>query len=82
MTPPKQDATHAIADSVPPDSAGAQEIGFAIPQQYNASRILFDNLVERPGGQSCADRPGRNAQLWRSFARKPRAGATACSRSD
>jgi acetyl-CoA synthetase len=44
MTPPKQDATRAIADSVPPDSAGAQEIGFAIPQQYNASRILFDNL--------------------------------------
>ena len=29
---------------MPADSAGAREIGFAIPQTYNASRILFDNL--------------------------------------
>ena len=27
-----------------PDSPGTLEIGFAIPQHYNASRILFDNL--------------------------------------
>ena len=33
-----------IADKVPSDSPGALEIGFAIPQGYNASRILFDNL--------------------------------------
>src|SRR5712672_105548 len=59
----------AIADQVPQDSAGAREIGFAIPQAYNASRILFDSLArghdERlaligPGGtrsyaQLCAD---------------------------
>jgi acetyl-CoA synthetase len=44
MTSPKPNATRAIADSVPPDSAGALEIGFAMPHQYNASRILFDNL--------------------------------------
>ena len=43
MTSPKPDATHEIVDRVPPDSPGALEIGFAIPQQYNASRILFDN---------------------------------------
>src|SRR6202046_5213460 len=43
MTSPKPDATCAIADSVPPDSPGTLEIGFTIPQHYNASRILYDN---------------------------------------
>ena len=33
-----------ITDQVPADSAGAREIGFSIPEIYNASRILFDNL--------------------------------------
>ena len=33
-----------IIDQVVADSPGAREIGFAIPQIYNASRILFDNL--------------------------------------
>jgi hypothetical protein len=33
-----------IADQVPQDSPGAHEIGFALPERYNASRILFDNL--------------------------------------
>ncbi|NPU14348.1 benzoate-CoA ligase family protein [Bradyrhizobium sp. 83002] len=37
--------TREIADQVPSDSAGAREIGFAIPARYNASRVLFDNLV-------------------------------------
>ena len=27
------------------DNPGAREIGFAIPERYNASRILFDNLA-------------------------------------
>src|ERR1700682_1718956 len=36
--------THEIADRVPSNSPGAAEIGFAIPERYNASRILFDNL--------------------------------------
>ncbi|MGJ4949358.1 benzoate-CoA ligase family protein [Bradyrhizobium sp. HKCCYLS20291] len=36
--------TNEIADHVPFDSAGAREIGFAIPVRYNASRVLFDNL--------------------------------------
>ena len=43
MTRSQPDATREIADRVPPDSRGTLEIGFAIPQQYNASRILFDN---------------------------------------
>jgi acetyl-CoA synthetase len=38
-----------IADPVPADSPGAREIGFAIPQTYNASRILFDNLGKGRG---------------------------------
>ncbi|MGD0847496.1 benzoate-CoA ligase family protein [Bradyrhizobium sp.] len=41
--------TREIADRVPSDSPGAREIGFAIPQRYNASRILFDNLAKGRG---------------------------------
>ena len=41
--------TRAIADPVPRDNPGAREIGFAIPQTYNASRILFDNLTHGHG---------------------------------
>ncbi|KJC60410.1 CoA ligase [Bradyrhizobium sp. LTSPM299] len=33
-----------IIDQVPPENPGSHEIGFAIPERYNASRILFDNL--------------------------------------
>src|SRR6266436_2691225 len=39
----------AIADGVPSDNPGSREIGFAIPQRYNASRILFDNLAKGHG---------------------------------
>jgi benzoate-CoA ligase family protein len=39
----------SIADGVPPDNPGAREIGFAIPDRYNASRILFDNLANGTG---------------------------------
>lgn len=49
MTTPKQDRTLEIADAVPSDSPGAREIGFTIPQIYNASRILFDNLDKGRG---------------------------------
>jgi acetyl-CoA synthetase len=38
--------THEIADGVPRDCTGAREIGFALPERYNASRILFDNLAK------------------------------------
>ena len=48
---PRHDGARAIADAVPTDSAGAKEIGFAIPQTYNASRILFDNLDKGHGGR-------------------------------
>src|SRR6266478_7064016 len=51
MTSPKLDGVLEVADSVPSDSPGALEIGFTIPQQYNASRILFDNLPRGRGGR-------------------------------
>lgn len=38
-----------IHDQVPADSPGAREIGFALPETYNASRILFDNLARGRG---------------------------------
>ena len=44
--------TRPIADQVPPDNPGTREIGFSIPEGYNASRILFDNLARGHG-----DRP-------------------------
>ena len=37
--------TRGVDDKVPQDNPGAREIGFAVPQIYNASRILFDNLA-------------------------------------
>jgi benzoate-CoA ligase family protein len=37
--------TTTIADSVPRDAPGAREIGFFVPERYNASAILFDNLT-------------------------------------
>jgi acetyl-CoA synthetase len=41
--------TLEIDDRVPPDCAGAREIGFAMPERYNASRVLFDNLSKGHG---------------------------------
>ena len=47
----QHDGARAIADAVPSDGPGAKEIGFTIPQIYNASRILFDNLAKGHGGR-------------------------------
>lgn len=47
-----------IADGVPADSPGAREIGFAIPERYNASRILFDNLDNGRGERLALIGPG------------------------
>src|SRR5262245_12279292 len=41
--------SNGIRDQVPADSPGAREIGFAVPQIYNASRVLFDNLAQGRG---------------------------------
>src|SRR4051812_16164431 len=58
MSSPRPQPARAIFDPVPSDSPGAKEIGFAIPQQYNASRILFDNL-----GKGRGDRPALTGPL-------------------
>jgi benzoate-CoA ligase family protein len=49
MSAPDPDKAREIADKVPADSPGALEIGFTIPERYNASRILFDNLSSGRG---------------------------------
>jgi len=41
--------SNEIRDQVPVDSAGAGEIGFTVPETYNASRVLFDNLARGRG---------------------------------
>jgi acetyl-CoA synthetase len=51
--------TREITDQVPADNPGAREISFAIPQQYNASRILFDNLANGRGDRPALIAPGR-----------------------
>src|SRR5215510_3694745 len=47
-----------ISDLVPHDNPGAREIGFAVPERYNASRILFDNLAAGRGDRLALTGPG------------------------
>lgn len=46
-----------VVDRVPEDAPGAREIGFSIPERYNASRILFDNLVSGRGDRIAVTGP-------------------------
>jgi benzoate-CoA ligase family protein len=57
MTSPKPPGSVEIVDAVPSDSRGAQEIGFTIPEHYNASRILFDNLGKGGGDRMALTGP-------------------------
>ena len=41
--------SNEIRDLVPADGPGVREIGFAVPEIYNASRVLFDNLGKGRG---------------------------------
>jgi len=41
-----------ITDRVPRDLAISRDIGFAVPERYNASEILFDNLAAGRGGKT------------------------------
>src|SRR5262249_20563714 len=54
MTAP---VTAPIADCVPWNSPGAAEIGFAIPERYNASEVLFQNLTSGHGGRPALTGP-------------------------
>jgi benzoate-CoA ligase family protein len=47
-----------IADPVPRDAPGAREIGFFVPERYNASAILFDNLSVGRGERIAVTGPG------------------------
>jgi benzoate-CoA ligase family protein len=82
-----QTLPHEIIDRVPDDSPGVREIGFCVPQRYNASASLFDNLaaerrdrvaVSGPAGtrtysELCADAAGcGNALLSLGLARGDR----------
>jgi acetyl-CoA synthetase len=49
---------HPIMDCVPDDSPGAREIGFSVPDRYNASAILFDNLTAGRGERVAVTGPG------------------------
>src|SRR6202007_2100877 len=46
-----------IADRVTAGSPGAREIGFAIPERYNTSRVLFDNLARGNGEKTARIAP-------------------------
>lgn len=49
--------TAPIADPVPRDAAGAREIEFFVPERYNASAILFDNLATGRGDRVAVTGP-------------------------
>ena len=44
-------------DAVPRDAPGTREIGFSVPDRYNASAILFDNLVAGRGDRRAVTGP-------------------------
>jgi benzoate-CoA ligase family protein len=48
MTPPIE-TNGNLQDRVPRDAPGALEIGFSVPDRYNASALLFDNLTAGRG---------------------------------
>ena len=52
---------NTLEDRVPRDAPGAVEIGFDIPDRYNASSILFDNLEAGRGDKMAVYCPSGNA---------------------
>jgi benzoate-CoA ligase family protein len=46
-----------MCDGVPRTSPGPLEIGFSIPERYNASAILFDNLIAGRGDRCAVTGP-------------------------
>jgi benzoate-CoA ligase family protein len=61
MTAPEARDMREIADGVPSENPGAAEIGFAIPERYNASRILYDNLGKGHGERLALTGPAGNS---------------------
>jgi benzoate-CoA ligase family protein len=52
------DSLSTPVDRVPWDCPGAREIGFTIPERYNASATLFDNLAAGRGERLAVVGPG------------------------
>jgi hypothetical protein len=42
---PDEASDSGLIDGVLPDAPGTYEIGFSVPDRYNASAIPFDNLM-------------------------------------
>jgi benzoate-CoA ligase family protein len=51
------DSSAPMHDPVPMDTPGARAIGFDMPQRYNASAILFDNLARGLGARVAVTGP-------------------------
>jgi benzoate-CoA ligase family protein len=47
----------SLIDRVPPDALGVREIGFVLPERYNASAILLDNLSRGHGDRVAVTGP-------------------------
>ena len=54
-------AKNDITDRVPRDLPISRDIGFAVPERYNASEILFDNLAAGRGGKTAIYSDSGNA---------------------
>src|SRR5436190_15833823 len=55
---PPAGGSFPLKDRVPWDSPGAREIGFTIPERYNASAVLFQNLTAGRGERLAVIGPG------------------------
>jgi hypothetical protein len=71
--PVNLDAHATVSDRVPWDCPGAREIGFTLPERYNASEVLFHNLaagrdaspaVIGPGGVRSYAQLAADAARW------------------
>ncbi|MGE0256544.1 MAG: benzoate-CoA ligase family protein [Alphaproteobacteria bacterium] len=63
-----------VTDPVPRDAPGAREIGFAVPERYNASAILFDNLERGFGARPALHHAGGTVTYIELCAEAARAG--------
>ncbi len=76
----------SLPDQVPWDCPGAREIGFTVPERYNASAVLYDNLAAGRGDRPAVIGPAGErsyAQLAADAARWGNAfGSLGLSRGD
>jgi benzoate-CoA ligase family protein len=66
-TPASSPPHNRVPDRVPWDCPGAQEIGFILPERYNASEVLFQNLVAGRGDRPAVIGP-RGARSYAQLA--------------